>query len=154
MTCHFPCDFNCWWPFFLSFAIQYRFDFWSHLDHIQYVCSNSTTHSSHQTKRSRNCYLRLQQHKDTKFLLRRLLRLWFRFRFRFRFIWRNCLWKRHCVFGQRCIQLVQSKQVCDQQSRITCSMTLHSVARIQSGVQCPLVIWVPHCTCVDKNLNS
>jgi len=38
------------------------------------------------------------------------------------------------------VQLVRSKQVCDRQSRITCSMSLHSVAGIQSGVQCPSVI--------------
>ena len=28
----------------------------------------------------------------------------------------NCFWKHQCVFGQLCIQLVRSKQVCDQQS--------------------------------------
>ena len=54
----------------------------------------------------------------------------------------NCMWKRHCVFGQLCIQLIQSNQVCDQQSRTTCLVTLHSVARIQSGVQCLSVIQV------------
>ena len=38
----------------------------------------------------------------------------------------------------------------DQQRRKTqCSMSLHSVARIQSGVQCPSVILVPHCACFN-----
>ena len=30
-----------------------------------------------------------------------------------------------------------------------CLVTLHSFARIQSGVQCLSVIQVPHCACVD-----
>ena len=50
----------------------------------------------------------------------------------------NCMWKRHCLFGKLCIQLVRSKHVCDQQSRTTFLVTRHSVARIQSGVQCPV----------------
>ena len=32
----------------------------------------------------------------------------------------NCFWKHQCVFGQLCIQLVRSKQVCDQQSVVYC----------------------------------
>ena len=47
------------------------------------------------------------------------------------------------------VQLVQSKQVCDRQSPTSCSISLHSVARIQSGVQCPSIILVPHCACVN-----
>lgn len=38
----------------------------------------------------------------------------------------------------------------DQQRRKTqCSMSLHSVARIRSGVQCPSAILVPHCACFN-----
>ena len=57
------------------------------------------------------------------------------------------------AFVNRVFSSQDHKQVFVQESRSTCLITLHSVARILSSVQCPSAILVPHCACVDENLN-
>ena len=134
MTCHFPCDLTLM-AFFLSFAIWYRLI--SDLTWITYaaipLCISAVKRDDHRIV----AYVFDSARTPYSFFVD-----CFSFE-------ANCMWKCHCVFRQLCIQLARSKQVCDQQSRTTCLVTLHSVAGIQSGVQCLSVIQVPHCACVD-----
>ena len=139
MTCHFPCDLTLM-AFFLSFAIRYRSI--SDLTWITYAAIPLRIPAVKRNNHRIVAYVFDSARTPNSFFVD-----CFSFE-------ANSLWNRHCVFSQPCIQLVRSKQVCDQQSQTTCLMTLHSVTRIQSGVQCPLVIQVPHCEYVDQNLNS
>ena len=134
MTCHFPYDLTLM-AFFLSFVIRYLSI--SDLTWITYAAIPLRIPALKRKNHGMVAYIFDSARTPNSFFVD-----CFSFE-------ASCLWKQHCVFGQPCIQLVQLKQVCDQQSRTTCLMTLHSVARIQSGVQCPSVIQMPHCACVD-----
>ena len=134
MTCHFPCDLTLM-AFFLPFAIRYRL-----ISDLAWITCAAIPLRIPAVKRNDHvivAYVFDSTRTPNSFLVDCLS------------FEANCMWKRHCVFGQRCIQLVQSKQVCDQQSRTTCLVTLHSVARIQIGVQCLSVIQVRHCAGVN-----
>ena len=120
MTCHFPCDLTLM-AFFLFFlrsgTVRFPISCGSHMQpfHSAFQPSNETINHGivayvFDSVRTPNSFF-----VDC---------------FSFE---ANCFWKHQCVFSQLCIQLVRSKQVCDQ----------------QSGVQCPSVIQVPHCACVN-----
>ena len=95
MTCHFPCDLTLM-AFFLSFAIRYCSI--SDLTWTTYAAFHSTFQPSNE-KITEPLLMSstVQGHQfpssSTAFCFEA-----------------NCLWKRNCVFGQPCIQLVQSKQ--------------------------------------------
>ena len=116
MTCHFPCDLTLM-AFFLSFAIRYYSI--SDLTWITYAAIPLCIPA-----------VKLNDHRIVAYVFDSATtpNSFFVDCFSFE---ANCLWKRHCVFGQLCIQLVRLKQVCDQQSQTTFLVTLHSVARIQ-----------------------
>ena len=107
MTCHFPCDLTLM-AFFLSFAIRYHSI--SDLTWITYAAIPLYIPAVERNDRSRIvAYVFDSARAPNSFCVD-----CFSFE-------ANCFWKHQCVFGQLCIQLVRSKQVCDQQSVVYCS---------------------------------
>ena len=122
--------------FFAFFSDQAMFDLWSLVDHRR---SDSTPCSSRQRKRSRNHRLLLQQCTYTKLLLHRLPQLWSP-----QFVEAPSRFLVHRAFSS----CDQNKFAIAKAGQLVL-MNLQSVARILSGVQCPLVILAPHYACVD-----
>ena len=106
MTCHFPCDLTLM-AFFLSFAIRYRWI--SDLTWITYAAIPLRIPAVKQNDRSRIvAYVFDSARTPNSFFVD-----CFSFE-------ANCFWKHQCVFGQLCIQLARSKQICDHQSVVYC----------------------------------
>ena len=120
MTCHFPCDLT------LMAFFHGIFNWFFPLSHLSFLCSMSGTVRfliSRGTYAAIPLCIPAVKRNDRSRIVAyvfdsaRTPKSFFVDCFSFK---ANCFWKHQCVSGQLCIQLVRSKQVCDQQSVVHC----------------------------------